>query len=281
MQWLGIAPPEGAASLTDAQQSIANIIQNFQNLKIEARYSLRDAETEKIFATAKEKFGTTYDMREAGYILPDGSMLDFSGRHQVRGGDTSFLNGNRTVDHREIEDVAYDFDENETGVLEEIVCYLVEKLPNAKIKAIFTGELSVKDYTKALREDFEVMNTLLPIIEKSVEQQKEHYEREKATRIVIPRVSSIERTDRGAKGGNITNVWEGREGEDSTGADSANREEVDKVDNQGLWRGYFGEEPVRRGGGERRVLTPTRYSVHNDDMPFFDAVGQCVRRQVV
>lgn len=160
-------------------------------------------------------------------------------------------------------------------------------MPNAKIKAIFTGELSVKDYTKALREDFEVMNeithkevlnALLPIIEKSVEQQKEQYEREKATRIVIPRVSSTERTDRGAKGRNITNVWEGREGEDFTGADSANREEVDKVDNQGLWRGYFGEEPVRRGGGERRVLTPTRYSVHNDDMPFFDAVGQCVRR---
>lgn len=36
MQWLGIAPPEGAASLTDAQQSTANIIQNFQNPKIEA-----------------------------------------------------------------------------------------------------------------------------------------------------------------------------------------------------------------------------------------------------
>lgn len=80
------------------------------------KFSLRDAETEKIFATAKEKFGTTYDMREAGYILPDGSMLDFSGKHQVRDTDTSFLNGNRTVDHREIADIAYDFDENETGV---------------------------------------------------------------------------------------------------------------------------------------------------------------------
>ena len=55
-------------------------------------------------------------MREAWYILPDGSMLDFSGRHQVRGGDTSFLNGDRTVDHREISNIAYDADDNETGI---------------------------------------------------------------------------------------------------------------------------------------------------------------------
>ncbi|MBO5018164.1 MAG: hypothetical protein J6C56_04805 [Alistipes sp.] len=96
--------------------STTKVIQNFENPKIEPRFSLQDAETEKIFAAAKEKFGTTYDMREAGWILPDGSMLDFSGRHQVRGGDTSFLNGDRTVDHREIADIAYDFDENETGV---------------------------------------------------------------------------------------------------------------------------------------------------------------------
>lgn len=68
----------------------------------------------------------------------------------------------------------------------------------------------------------------------------------------------------------LHNEYESRkEGEYSTGADSTNRGEVDKVDNQGLWRGYFGEEPERRGGGERRLLTPTRYSVRKDDMPFF------------
>ena len=78
------------------------------------RYSLSE-ETIKIFDAAKSKFGTTYDMREAGYILPDGSMLDFSGRHQVEG-DASFLNGDRTVDHREISDIAYDADDNETGI---------------------------------------------------------------------------------------------------------------------------------------------------------------------
>ena len=75
-----------------------------------------NTQTEKIFTTAKEKFGTTYDMREAGWILPDGSMLDFSGKHEVRGANNSFLNGGRTVDHRGISDIAYDYDDNPTGV---------------------------------------------------------------------------------------------------------------------------------------------------------------------
>ena len=43
---------------------------------------------------AARKYKTTDDVRKAGYLLPDGSMLDFSG------GDTR-----RTVDHREVKDV--------------------------------------------------------------------------------------------------------------------------------------------------------------------------------
>lgn len=59
-----------------------------------------------IFSLAKERFGTTNDIRECGYVLPDGSMLDFSGRHMVTGDtDTSHLKGRRSVDHREIGDL--------------------------------------------------------------------------------------------------------------------------------------------------------------------------------
>lgn len=43
---------------------------------------------------AARKYKTTDDVRKAGYLLPDGRMLDFSG------GDTR-----RTVDHREVKDV--------------------------------------------------------------------------------------------------------------------------------------------------------------------------------
>lgn len=59
--------------------------------------------TERIFAAAKKMFGTTYDIREAGYILPDGSMLDFSGRKDIK--NPKFMravDGQRADDHREI-----------------------------------------------------------------------------------------------------------------------------------------------------------------------------------
>lgn len=64
-----------------------------------------------VFALAKERFGVTNDIRECGYILPDGSMLDFSGRHMVTGNtDTSHLRGRRGVDHRDIGDLNWDAD---------------------------------------------------------------------------------------------------------------------------------------------------------------------------
>lgn len=106
----------------DDNGNVIPLSERFNPKKEDIRYRLSE-ETTKIFDAAKAKFGTTYDMREAGYILPDGSMLDFSGRHQVEG-DTSFLNGDRTVDHREIADIAYDSDDNDTGVTTDLGDFL-------------------------------------------------------------------------------------------------------------------------------------------------------------
>lgn len=73
-------------------------------------------ESKRLFDATKEKFGTTNDIREAGYILPDGTMLDFSGRHMIdEGYDASHLAGRRAVDHRAIYEVGYDKEENDTG----------------------------------------------------------------------------------------------------------------------------------------------------------------------
>ena len=70
-----------------------------------------------VFSLAKERFGITNDIRECGYILPDGSMLDFSGRHMVTGDtDTSHLKGRRSVDHREIGVLNQDDMGNRTNV---------------------------------------------------------------------------------------------------------------------------------------------------------------------
>lgn len=57
---------------------------------------------EQLFADAKKEFGTTTDMREAGYLLPDGSMLDFSKKNN--GGEP----GRRGADHRDIARVIND-----------------------------------------------------------------------------------------------------------------------------------------------------------------------------
>ena len=71
----------------------------------------QDVESEKLFAHAKKIFGVTNDLREAGYILPDGTLLDFSGRHMLDpGSDSSFLRGRRSVDHREIHMLNYESD---------------------------------------------------------------------------------------------------------------------------------------------------------------------------
>ena len=108
---------ERLESLAEETEDVARKDQIFiYNALQSEKASNQDTDTDVIMSAAKEKFGTTNDMREAGWILPDGSMLDFSGKHEVRGADTSFLNGQRSVDHRAISEIAYDFDENETGV---------------------------------------------------------------------------------------------------------------------------------------------------------------------
>lgn len=57
---------------------------------------------------AKETFGVTRDVREAFYVLPDGTMLDGSGRHW--GGDERDYAGQRQVDHGDISEVVDDAD---------------------------------------------------------------------------------------------------------------------------------------------------------------------------
>lgn len=61
--------------------------------------------TDDEIAKAKKHFGTTKNFNEAGYLLKDGEMLDFSGRHWVKGQNASYLDNGRTVDHRDIEEI--------------------------------------------------------------------------------------------------------------------------------------------------------------------------------
>jgi len=71
--------------------SQAGLFQDVKKWDTKESYDLHD--------TAKKIFGTTEDPREAGYILLDGEMLDFSGKSQ---GGTP---GTRSFDHRQINEV--------------------------------------------------------------------------------------------------------------------------------------------------------------------------------
>ena len=67
------------------------------------KYSMRERDDSADVKTVESYFGTTYKIAEAGYLLTDGKLLDFSGRHEGAPG------GYRTVDHRDITD-AFDGD---------------------------------------------------------------------------------------------------------------------------------------------------------------------------
>lgn len=84
---------------------------------IPGRFGLGSSAISPTVQKAIDTFGTTRDYREAGYILPDGTMLDFSGRHQTGdyervgtgyrpvAGQRDWMAGERYVDHREISDI--------------------------------------------------------------------------------------------------------------------------------------------------------------------------------
>ena len=90
--------PELARTSSSSDNSISDNIgrsssETVQNSEQNGKYALS-----KIAADAKSYFGTTYNWNEAGYILTDGSRLDFSGKHEGGQG------GYRSVDHRDVLD---------------------------------------------------------------------------------------------------------------------------------------------------------------------------------
>ena len=67
------------------------------------QFSIRnDEQKEKLFDAAKEHYGVTKNFNAAGYMLPDGSLLDFSEAND--GGNPN----QRSLDHRDIEGIIMD-----------------------------------------------------------------------------------------------------------------------------------------------------------------------------
>lgn len=74
-----------------------------------------DKEKQELFDAAKNKFGTTTDFREADYLLPDGSLLDFSEKND--GGQP----GTRNIDHRAVSGIMGGDYETRTDAMSDFV----------------------------------------------------------------------------------------------------------------------------------------------------------------
>jgi len=87
----------------------------WSSIRVAARYLEKKASDSDLINKAKKFFGTTRNPKEAGYLLPDGTMLDFSGRSQmpesydqvgtqwkIKPGKKDWRFSQRDQDHREI-----------------------------------------------------------------------------------------------------------------------------------------------------------------------------------
>lgn len=91
-------PSQMAGALGAGAYTVANLFDGVPGPNVAALPISDD-----LVKQAKRWFGITNDYREAGYIAPDGSMLDLSGRHYAD--DHPSFRGQRQVDHRELEDL--------------------------------------------------------------------------------------------------------------------------------------------------------------------------------
>ena len=87
----------------DDNGNVIPLSERFNPENEDIRFSARtDEQREALFDKAKAQFGLTNNFKVAGYMLPDGSLLDFSEAND--GGDPN----QRTLDHREIEGIIMD-----------------------------------------------------------------------------------------------------------------------------------------------------------------------------
>lgn len=87
----------------DDNGDVIPLSERFNPENEDIRFSARtDEQRAKLFDKAKAQFGLTNNFKVAGYMLPDGSLLDFSEAND--GGDPN----QRSLDHREIEGIIMD-----------------------------------------------------------------------------------------------------------------------------------------------------------------------------
>lgn len=128
-------------------------------------HEITEAAGNDLIAKAIEIFGITTDFREAGYLFPDGRMLDMSGRSQtdyfVRQDDRFVLKpgqrfddfrGQRYLDHRDITNVFPDVETQGTEGMHEFMRLTgaIRNLPGTGISVVQPPDFRHKGVVRAV-----------------------------------------------------------------------------------------------------------------------------------
>lgn len=126
-------------------------IGSFEKLKIGDKIEWGSDSKKSIWDISKKYFGITKDINECGYILPDGSMLDFSGKKFGRDG------GYRNFDHREISSI----DEETLDMNKFIDSGAIRVQPEKEQIAILLSKFPTDEQTSTLTEIINIYGFIL------------------------------------------------------------------------------------------------------------------------
>lgn len=119
-------------SISEKSEIVNSFFENSEEISSKSKKSKKinsealETITESQYEEMKKHFGVTRDIRVAGYLLTDGSMLDFSGKHWGDIGSKT-----RQVDHRDISEVLPDGSENYGAMVRMIANGNIRLMPES------------------------------------------------------------------------------------------------------------------------------------------------------
>jgi hypothetical protein len=133
------------------QNDINELLKSFEQ---EVEHGDDRRQREHLISEAKNHFGLTEDLREVGYILPDGTMLDFSQKNEGGPG------GERPQDHRDISHI------DEGDLLESGTAGMIGFMG-------ITGSVRFAFYNERMTERSMTINMIQPLTTAQIEKLKE------------------------------------------------------------------------------------------------------------
>lgn len=142
---------------------------------------------QELISTAIDYFGTTQNINEAGFIMPDGTLLDLSGRSQASGYQKvgtrymskrgpDYLSNHRVVDHREVNQFMIDtVDDSPTATLNQFMAQTGAVRIDANAKFIDISGRITREQIDIIKTYFDEYS-LVEITDPKTGNRIEHFE---------------------------------------------------------------------------------------------------------